>query len=412
MRASQHILIIGFVWPEPDSTAAGKRMMQLIYLFLAQGWKITFASAAADSDYMFDIKSIGVEKVSIELNNSSFDDFVLKLQPSIVVFDRFMIEEQFGWRVTENCPDALRVLNTEDLHCLRAARYLAFKENRPFTNTDLFSDTAKREVASILRCDLSLIISDAEINLLLDQFKVDAALLHHLPFMLDNIDEATIRSWPSFESRADFITIGNFLHEPNRDAVFYLKQEVWPLIRKKLPQAQLRIYGAYPSHKILELHQAKEGFNIMGRAANAEEAVKSARVCLAPLRFGAGIKGKLTEAMQCGTPSVTTDIGAEAMHGELPWSGVIVNTPEEIATAAIKLYTDKDAWQTAQQNGVNIINSFYSKTLLGKELINRVLAIQQQLEKHRIKNFTGAMLMHHTLASTKYMSRWIEAKNK
>ena len=102
--------------------------MQLISLFQAQGYAITFASPAQDSAFMIDLKSLQVDKKTILLNSESFDAFVHELNPSIVLFDRFMIEEQFGWRVAENCPSALRILDTEDLHCLRLARQKAFKE--------------------------------------------------------------------------------------------------------------------------------------------------------------------------------------------------------------------------------------------------------------------------------------------
>lgn len=407
-----HILIIGSVWPEPNSSAAGSRMMQLIHLFQVKGWKVTFASAAADSDFMFDVRELGIEKVTIELNNSSFDSFISNLQPAIVLFDRFMTEEQFGWRVAENCPDALRILDTEDLHCLRAARQKAFKEKRVFTSDDLMSDVAKREVASIFRCDISLIISTVEMDILQKYFKVDASLLYHLPFMLDPISIDSIGNLPTFESRNNFITIGNFLHEPNVNAVLYLKEDIWPIIRKALPQAELHVYGAYPSQKIKELHKPNEGFFIMGRAEDANSVVREARVCIAPLRFGAGIKGKLVEAMINGTPSVTTDIGAESMHGDLEWSGIVANTAQEVSSAAIVLYTNKNKWLKAQQNGIDIINTIYSKQLLAEAFIERITDLQNDLKKHRRGNFTGAMLMHHTMTSTKYMARWIEAKNK
>lgn len=419
MKKDNNILIIGPVFPEPNSSAASSRMMQLIELFQSQNcsegapkWKITFASAASDSDFMIDLVTIGIDKVTIELNNSSFDEFVKKLNPDIVLFDRFMIEEQFGWRVAENCPNALRILDTIDLHCLRLARQKAFKENRKFNSSDLYEDVAKREIASILRCDQSLIISEVEMDILQNVFKIDTSLLHYIPFLLNSIDESQTKNWPSFESRTHFISIGNFLHEPNWNAVLFLKEEIWPLIRKALPQAEIHIYGAYPSQKVNELHKSEDGFLIMGRAKNAAEVVSKARVCLAPLRFGAGIKGKLVEAMQCGTASVTTDIGAESMHGNLEWCGSVANNAHDFATEAIKLYNNKEAWQKAQNNGITIINICYSKHRLGTKLIKKMLNLQNNLESHRLNNFTGAMLMHHTLTSTKYMSKWIEAKNK
>ena len=230
--------------------------MQLISLFQKQGFKIIFASPAQDSDFMVDLSKFNVQKESIELNNSSFDDFIKDLNPSVILFDRFMMEEQFGWRVVENCPDALRILDTEDLHSLRLSRQKAFKEKREFKTQDLLvEEVAKREIASILRCDLSLMISEYEMQLLTKVFKIDKSLLCYLPLLLNSNEVQDLNDLPSFEERKDFVFIGNFLHEPNWNAVQYLKETIWPLIRKQLPEAVLNIYGAYPSQKVLQLHR-------------------------------------------------------------------------------------------------------------------------------------------------------------
>ena len=413
MAEYQHILMIGAVWPEPNSSAAGSRTMQLIEQFQKRNWKITFACAAADSLFSIDFEKCGIDKVTIELNNSSFDDFIKNLQPTIVLFDRFMIEEQFGWRVTENCPNALRVLDTIDLHCLRLARQQAFKDKREFELDDLLAtDMAKREIASIYRCDCTLMISIYEMNLLQHFFKISADILHYTPFLLEPIQQKEIHSWPAFEDRKHFVTIGNFLHEPNWNGVLFLKEEIWPLIKKQLPNAELHIYGAYPSPKVTQLHQPKDGFLIKGRADSAKEVMLNAKVCLAPLRFGAGLKGKLIDAMECGTPSVTTTIGAEAMHDNLDWGGAITNDVNDFANSAIDLYTNKLKWELAQQNGIKIINHVFDKNLHANLLMNKIDELKNQLQQHRLKNFIGSVLMHHTISSTKYMSRWIEEKNK
>lgn len=408
----KQLLIIGFVWPEPNSSGAGTRMLQLIHFFRKNNWKIVFASAAADSEFMFDLTSLGVEKVSIAINDAAFDDFVRTLNPALVLFDRFMVEEQFGWRVAEHCPNAVRMLDTIDLHSLRLARQKASKEQAKFEMEDLYSDTAKREIASVLRCDISLIISEVEIEILEKYYKVDRAILYYLPFLVDAIDEETTKQWLPFEERKDFIFIGNFLHEPNWNAVQYLKQAIWPMISKKLPDASLQIYGAYTSQKVLQLHNVKERFMVFGRAKDAFDVVSKARVALAPLRFGAGAKGKLIEAMQCGTPSVTTSIGAESMQGDLPWSGIIADEVDEMVKAAITLYSDKEIWNEAQRGGITIVNQRYEKSLFESDFRTNINSVQQRLKQHRNNNFMGAILMHHTTASTKYMSRWIEAKNK
>ncbi|MDP5105297.1 MAG: glycosyltransferase family 4 protein [Polaribacter sp.] len=410
--SKQHILIIGTVWVEPNSSAAGSRMLQLIELFLNQNYKVSFACAAQKSEKALSLKSLGIDEVTIELNNTSFDDFVKQLQPTIVLFDRFMTEEQFGWRVAENCPNAIRILDTEDLHFLRKTRYQQLKKGEEFTIEALLkSDDAKREIASILRCDLSLIISTYEMDLLKSVFKIDEKLLYYLPFLLDKIDEPRIEKWKSFEERAHFIFIGNFFHKPNVDAVLTIKNEIWSKIIEELPKAEIHIYGAYVNQQISQLHNKKEGFIIKGFAENAKEVVKNARVVLAPLRFGAGIKGKLTEAMICGTPSVTTSIGAEGMCKNVSWNGFIEDDFMEFSKKAIQLFSDKNTWETSQKNGIEIINTIYDKEELGPTFINQIKEIQLNLEQHRTQNFLGSLLQHQTLQATKYMSKWIESKN-
>lgn len=409
MLTNKRLLIIGFVWPEPNSSAAGGRMMQLISLFQEQGFQITFASPAQDSDFMVSLADFNVDKVAIALNDSSFDLFLKELQPDIVLFDRFMIEEQFGWRVAEICPDAIRVLDTEDLHCLRLARQNAFKAKRTFEVSDIvMEEVSKREIASILRSDMSLMVSEYEMEVLQTVFKINPSLLYYLPLLVDSVD---LNPLP-FGERQHFVFIGNFLHEPNWNSVQYLNETIWPLIRKQLPTAVLDIYGAYPTQKVFQLHNDKQGFVIKGRAESAKEVISNSRVVLAPLRFGAGIKGKLLDAMDYGTPSVTTSIGAESMRADLDWNGSIEDDPQQFANAAAQLYQDEISWKQSQQNGFEILNKRYLRELFEDEFADKLSFLKSNLDKHRKNNFLGQMLYHHSMQSTKYMSRWIEEKNK
>lgn len=406
------LLIIGTVWVAPNASAAGSRMLQLMEVFLQQNFHITFACASKKSAPIFSLEALGIEAIEIQLNDVSFDDFVRKLNPEIVIFDRFLTEEQFGWRIHEQCPNALTILDTEDLHCLRKTREICVQKQLDFSIQELKKqDITKREIASILRCDISLIISNFEMELLINDFKIDASLLYYLPFLLDVITESQIEKWKSFEEREHFVFIGNFFHKPNVDAVITLKNEIWGNIKKQLPKAEMHIYGAFVTQQIQQLHNPKEGFIIKGFAENVQEIVENTKVVLAPLRFGAGIKGKLTEAMICGTPSVTTKIGSEGMHQNLPWNGFVSDDFSEFVEKAVLLYSDKNVWKTAQKNGVNIINSLYDKQQLFKPFINRILEIQQNLANHRAQNFMGSLLQHHSLQASKYLSKWIEAKN-
>ncbi len=188
-------------------------------------------------------------------------------------------------------------------------------------------------------------ISDVEMRLLTEQFKVPAALLHWCPLMLEPVTETFV----PFDDRAHFLSIGNFRHAPNWDAVLWMKNSLWPLIRQQLPGAQLHIYGAYTPPKATALHNPAQGFHVMNWAEDALQVMGAARICLAPLRFGAGIKGKLADAMLCGTPSITTPIGAEAMGDEQPWPGMIDNSAPALAAAAVALYQDRARWTEAQE---------------------------------------------------------------
>ncbi len=412
------LLVIGYVWPEPNSSAAGSRMLALIRLFKARGWQITFASPAAAGEHRFDLSAIGVEERAIALNCSSFDHFITALQPDVVLFDRFMMEEQFGWRVARHCPAALRVLDTEDLHSLRHARQLALKQagdGLPVSlpPAQLFAlmaatDQAQRELASLYRSDLSLMISAFEMDLLTREFRVPAELLHYTPFMLEGPCSDAV----GFDARAHFISIGNFRHAPNWDAVLWLKQQLWPLIRRQLPDAELHVYGAYPPPKATALHHPASGFRVLGWVDDAQAAMAAARVCLAPLRFGAGLKGKLAEAMMCGTPSVTTSIGAESMHDGQAWPGAVADQPEAFAQAAVDLYRDASLWRQMQACGPAILQSSFNAEAVGEALMRRIDALRAGLSQHRLRNFTGAMLQHHQHRSTQYMAQWIEAKNR
>ncbi|MEZ8066711.1 glycosyltransferase [Vibrio sp. FF145] len=405
------VLAIGYVWPEPNSSAAGSHMMSLLRLFKRQGWSVEFATPAQETEHMIDLSEEGITSQSIQLNCDSFDQYIEELQPDVVMFDRFMMEEQFGWRVEKVCPNAFKLLDTEDLQFLRNARHEAVKKETELTKAHLYSDLAKREIAAILRCDLSLIISSYEMDLLKSEFNIDPKLLHHLPFMVDinTLPEST----KSFEERKHFMTIGNFRHAPNWDAVLQL-QKIWPKIRKQLPETELHIYGSYPPPKATALHNPKTGFHIKGWAKDAQEVMEQARVCVAPLRFGAGIKGKLLDAMKLQTPNVTSEIGSEGMlpQGELQWPGAVADDIDEFVEQAVGLYKDEEKWLKAQSQCHSILEAHYEQNQLGDTLIERLTALESDLESHRLDNFFGSMLKHHSMASTKYMSQWIAEKNK
>lgn len=424
----QKVLYLGYVWPEPNSSAAGSRTMAFLRLFRSQNWQVIFASVAALSPHRADLSALQIEEKQLALNCDSFDQFVRDYQPDLVVFDRFFTEEQFAWRVERQVPNALRVLDTCDLHSLREARHQLLEQAlqahpnererqlvlQPSSDRASLvqqmaqSDLALREIAAIYRCDLSLMISRFETELLRDAFALPSYLLCENNLMLT----ARGGSPPEFQQRQGFVSIGNFRHAPNWDAVLYLKHAVWPRLRAKMADAQIDVYGSYPPPKAIALHQPEHGFHVRGWADDAQQVMAAARVCLAPIRFGAGIKGKLADAMAAGTPSVTTRIGAESMHGDMHWAGAIADQLDDFVDAAIRLASDQTEWQIAQQRGQQVLQQHFDHDTAASNFINAILRAREQQAARRLQNFTGAMLRHHSMKSTQYMSQWIQLKNQ
>ncbi|MBT8323356.1 MAG: glycosyltransferase [Eudoraea sp.] len=410
--ARRKLLILGLSWPEPKATAAGVRMMQLIQSFIQSGWDLTFASTAGRTKNGADLKNMGIIVQEIRLNDEAFNLFLEELKPDMVLFDRFVTEEQYGWRVADKVPKALRLLDTEDLHSLRSARKQALEQDVSFDITAwLRLEETKRELASIYRCDLSLIISKHEMQMLEEELKVPRELLLYLP-LWTGTDYKSIDKIASFDARKDFVFIGNGKHLPNLDAIQYLRASVWPIIRELMPTASINIYGAYLPEKIRSLHAPKLGFHIHGYVENAHTAMQQARINLAPLRFGAGLKGKLLLALENGTPSITTSVGAEGILDHSIAGEFIFDQPEEFAREAVRLYQNEKEWLQLQAKGFDVLEAQFDGHHHRKELYSTIAQLSSQLEAHRTKNFIGAMLHYHSLQSTKYMSRWISCKNK
>jgi glycosyltransferase involved in cell wall biosynthesis len=312
-------------------------------------------------------------------------------------------------------------LDTEDLHFLRRARQKALSQEKPLSEIfseifndeiDLSTEDACREIASIYRSDLTLILSDHEMDLLKNRFRVDPELLEIFRFCYREIPKT-----PGFDDRSHFVAIGNFRHPPNADGTLWLKTQIWPEIRKKLraqgQKPELHIYGAYPSKEAMNLSSSEQGFIVKGPAADVHETLKHYRVNLAPLRFGAGIKGKISDGWRAGAPVVTTPIGAEGMilQGESPsFGGKITRSASEFADAAALLYTEKMEWTQAQETGYAVLRGLFDHCSNSERLRERLSVLTQNIEKYRDRNFIGKMLRHQSLRSTEYFSRWLELK--
>ncbi|MGX1023018.1 glycosyltransferase [Psychroflexus sp. MBR-150] len=405
-----NILIISTQIPEPLSTAAGVRMLQIIDLFRSYSYNINFAYSSPKNNLSFKLEQWSIDCHFIKLNDESFELILKKIQPDIVLFDRFFTEEQFGWVVDEQCPKALKILDTEDLHFLRDMREQSLKKPVRTQSDLVLNDKAKRELAAIYRCDLTLMISKEEIRILVENYNIPKQLLFYLPFVYQTKEEIQKQS-PGFKDRQNFVSIGNFRHKPNFDMVHFLHQQLWPEIKRVLPNTEWHIYGAYCPKSVEQIHNENKGIMVKGRTSEAITTLKKYKVMLAPLRFGAGLKGKCLDSMQAGTPSVTTYIGAEGICIHKDWPGFVEDNDEAFIKSSVNLYTDEKLWNIKQKHGFQILKENFNLSDFKNSFKMKIDESLKNLRHLKHHNIVGQLLKHHYHQSTKFMSLWIRAKN-
>ena len=404
-RKLSTLLYIGTVWAERHASAAGVRAWQLLEGFRESGWTCLVASGAADHPAREELEAAGYATHRMAVNDDAFDVFIAGCAPDIVVFDRFMTEEQFSWRVREQVPEALRVLDLVDLHALRDARKLAHDAGRdPMPVVpDATDEKVQRELAAMWRSDVSLVISRAEMPIL-DRMGLPGTKRIYCPLVYEPSGDPA-----DLAMRTHFVFIGNFRHPPNTDAVCDLHERIWPRIRAALPQAELHVYGAYPPRRFMDLSDEASGFMVKGPSRDPVETLLAGyRVSLAPLAFGAGLKGKILDSCRAGTPVITTPVGAEGIF-TLPYPGVAADEASFVASA-IELYRHEAVWRAHQVSARETLSAF-SPVLLHQG-VERLQDIRSDLQAIRGADHTGQAFWQQTQRSSEYFSRWIMAKNR
>ncbi|KAJ0396426.1 hypothetical protein P43SY_007751 [Pythium insidiosum] len=426
--SKKKVVLAGSVWPERTSSAAGVRSSDIIGVLQGAGFHVICVSPSRLNAHTEALeRDHGVQCVQCDANSDALQSLLLETPPQLVIFDRFIAEEMYGWQVERYAPTALRVLDLQDVHFLRRAReVLVKKRGVPFAETldlatlPLDRDVEKhviRELASIHRSDLTLFVSDAERDVLTSRFQVAPELLHRCDFFYPCVPPP--QALPAFDDRRDVAFIGSFKHAPNVDAVEWLARSIAPLLRGQQQSSrgspEIHIYGSYSqdAKKYQRLHDPSRGVRLMGFAPDVHETLRQYRVTVAPLRFGAGIKGKIADSWFNGTPCVTTSIGAEGMRLDAtPWGGRIEDDPLRFAQATLALYDSRDEWTTAQRHGQQAVEARYDGSRNGAALLERLERAQAEREKTREANWMGRILWSERFRATEFMSRYIRIKNE
>jgi GT2 family glycosyltransferase len=363
--ARKRVLVVDANLLTPDRDSGSLRMQAILELCGELGAKATFVADNLEYEerYVRSLEERGVE-VICKPWVASVAELLARRGPEfdVVVLSRHYVAAKHLDAVRRFAPQARVVFDTVDLHFLRHERQaLVDGERAPATH----DRDREQELDVVRRADLTLVVSPVERDLLAELepgARVD---------VLSNIHEPNAAGRP-YAERAGIVFIGGFRHPPNADAVLWYAHEVLPLVRGRLRGVTTTIVGAEPPAAVQAL--GAPDFVIAGHVADVDPVFASARVSIAPLRYGAGVKGKVNLAMSYGVPVVATSAAVEGMHLANGLDVLVADHPNTFADAIVRAYGDEALWNRLSKAGVDNIRRHFSREA-AKRTLARVLEL-------------------------------------
>ncbi len=352
-RRARRALIIDACTPTPDQDSGSLRMTNLMQILGELDYQVSFLAdnRRHEPGYTEALQQQGVEM----LYRPWVDDPQALLKTigaelDLVILSRHYVASQYVDAVRWHCPKARVLFDTVDLHYLREQRLARLENDSRLLETA--ANTKREELGVAKRCDTTLVVSEHELGVL----ATDAPELNVA--VLSNIHQVFGCRRP-FAARRDMFFIGGFQHPPNIDAVHWLANEIWPLVRMKLPEAQCYVIGSKAPKAVRDVGQV-DGIVFKGYVEDIEPYLDGCKMSLAPLRYGAGVKGKVNMSMSYGQPVVATGPAVEGMH-VTPGDDVLVgDEPGAIAEAIVAAYTDESLWNRLSANGLANVEAHFS----------------------------------------------------
>ena len=357
-RRGPRAVIVDHMVPLYDQDSGSVRMLGLITILIDMGFVVTFVphNWMALQPYTARLQQMGVEVLYGGLDLGTHLA-AMGSELKLCTLSRPSVACQFISTIRTHAPSATVVYDTVDLHFLREQRHGELAGDEALVSGS--TATKELELAMVRAADLTFTVSPEERQVLLAE--VPGARVHVVP----NVHEPHAAGFDRAR-RTRLLFVGGFLHDPNRDAVAHLVHDIMPLLRRMLPGVCLSIVGSNPTPDVLAL--AADDVDVAGWVEDLRPVYDEARVFVAPLRYGAGMKGKIGESLSFGVPTVTSSIGAEGMglvHGR---DILIADDPQSFASEVARLYSDEELWNELAARGRAMIAERYSPAKVKAEL--------------------------------------------
>lgn len=362
--SDKNVLIIDEIIPEFNKDSGSRRLTEIIKLLLKNKVSVFLIADLKQykykSDYIQKFKDLGVNVYQPSLDSQgdlvTIEGFIKQMAPKMDVawLHRPLIFDKYQALVKNANPKVKLVFDMVDFHYVRLLReYQLNKDEALKAEADKF---LKIELENCKNADVVIAISTTDKELLKQHFNTDEKVV-----LISNIHQHIDKSdnFNSFENRNDLLFVGSFRHDPNSDAVKYLKEDIMPLVWKDIPDLKVNIIGSYITDDIEAL--ASDRFKLLGFVDDLNAVINTTKLFVAPLRFGAGIKGKIGQSLEHSLPLVTTNVGAEGFDFGEQTNVMIANNAEAIAQKVIDLYTNKILWEEASNSCKTILEPFSLK---------------------------------------------------
>lgn len=351
-RARRRVLIVDATTPTPDQDSGSLRMQNLMRVLRANGCHVAFlpSNHARVERYTPALQRLGIEMLHQPWLGSPVRFFRERgAEFDTIILSRHYVAREYLGLARLYAPRAKLVFDTVDLHYLREQR-AADIENRPELARQAAA-TRRQEIGLMRECDLTLVVSPVE----------QAILANDAPGVavdvLSNVHEVYGCRVP-FAARRDLVFVGGFRHPPNEDAVLWYAREVHPRVRAALPDVVLHVVGSEVSAAVQAL--AGDDLVVHGFVDDLAPLMDGCRLSIAPLRYGAGVKGKVNMAMSYGLPVVATSMAVEGMHVQAGDDVLVAADAEAFAAAVIALYRDETLWNRLSRNGLANVERHFS----------------------------------------------------
>ena len=350
--SGKNILVIDHHLPMPDRDSGSLRMFQILKILHWLGHRVTFLpdNLADMPPYIGELQKRGIQVVHHPYVKR-VRDYLISDGPvfDVVVLSRCDFARKHIADVRLHAPQSRIIFDTVDLHYLREQR-----EAQLTQDPDVRRKAQERQLLEdylIKEADETWVVSPIEQQMLQENWP------HKSIQLVSNIVDVAGPVTP-FALRRDWLFIGGFQHRPNIDAVLFFVEEIYPLVRDRLPDTKFYIIGDKAPPEIVAL--ASDRIIVAGLQRDVRSFFDSVRLSVAPLRFGAGIKGKINQSLAFGVPVVATSIAVEGMNLADHEHVLVADEPQDFARALIELYESKELWKRLSQNGISKTQELYS----------------------------------------------------